>query len=65
MTNTRITDPETLERRFPVLLRQFSYRLGSGGKGQFCGGNGLIRKVEFLRSMVHYFYDYFLVTKFV
>lgn len=48
MTNTRITDPEILERRYPVLLREFSLRAGSGGKGVFCGGDGLVREIEFL-----------------
>ncbi|MCG8551320.1 MAG: hydantoinase B/oxoprolinase family protein, partial [Desulfobacterales bacterium] len=46
--NTRITDPEILERRYPVLLREFSIRRGSGGRGKFNGGNGLVREVEFL-----------------
>ena len=48
MTNTRITDPEVLEQRYPVLLRQFSIRKGSGGKGRFSGGDGVIREIEFL-----------------
>ncbi|KAI9731146.1 MAG: hypothetical protein M1834_005339 [Cirrosporium novae-zelandiae] len=47
MTNTRITDPETLERRYPVILRQFSLREGSGGAGKYPGGDGIIRDVEF------------------
>lgn len=51
MTNTRITDPEILERRYPVLLRRFSVRPDSGGNGRFKGGNGLIREVEFLESL--------------
>ncbi|XOF34576.1 MAG: hydantoinase B/oxoprolinase family protein [Candidatus Electrothrix sp. YB6] len=51
MTNTRITDPEILERRYPVLLRQFALRRGSGGRGQFHGGNGLVRELEFLESL--------------
>lgn len=37
MTNTKITDPETLERRYPVILREFSIREGSGGKGYYNG----------------------------
>ena len=45
-TNTRITDPEILERRYPVLLRHFSLREGSGGKGKYPGGNGVIREIE-------------------
>jgi len=51
MTNTRITDPEILERRFPVLLREFSIRKGSGGKGEFNGGDGLVRELEFLEKL--------------
>ena len=51
MTNTRITDPEILERRYPVLLREFSIRNKSGGLGKFSGGNGLIREVEFLEEL--------------
>ncbi|MBF0290146.1 MAG: hydantoinase B/oxoprolinase family protein [SAR324 cluster bacterium] len=51
MTNTRITDPEILERRYPVLLREFSIRQDSGGKGQYCGGDGLVREVEFLEPL--------------
>ncbi len=48
MTNTRITDPEDLERVFPVRLHQFSLRTGSGGTGQWKGGDGLIREIEAL-----------------
>ncbi len=48
MTNTRITDPEVLEQRYPVLLREFSIRKGSGGRGKFNGGDGVIREIEFL-----------------
>jgi 5-oxoprolinase (ATP-hydrolysing) len=51
MTNTRITDPEILERRYPVQLNEFSIRRGSGGKGQFCGGDGLVRELEFLEPL--------------
>lgn len=47
MTNTRITDPESLERRYPVVLRRFGLRAGSGGKGARPGGDGVIRDVEF------------------
>jgi N-methylhydantoinase B/oxoprolinase/acetone carboxylase alpha subunit len=50
-TNTRITDPEILERRYPVLLRQFSLREGSGGKGRYRGGDGVIREIEALRPL--------------
>ncbi|KAK9869080.1 hypothetical protein WJX84_006445 [Apatococcus fuscideae] len=45
MTNTRITDPEIYERRFPVVLHEFSLRHGSGGAGKFNGGDGVIREV--------------------
>jgi len=51
MTNTRITDPEILEHRFPVMLRQFSIRKNSGGQGEFPGGDGLIREMEFLDDL--------------
>ena len=51
MTNTRITDPEILERRYPVLLHQFSIRKGSGGKGEFNGGDGVIRELEFTEPL--------------
>lgn len=51
MTNTRITDPEVLEKRYPVLLREFSIRRGSGGKGRFRGGDGLVREIEFLQPL--------------
>ena len=47
MTNSRLTDPEILEARFPVLLREFSIRRGSGGKGRYVGGNGSVRRIEF------------------
>ncbi|KAK0638822.1 Hydantoinase B/oxoprolinase-domain-containing protein [Cercophora newfieldiana] len=46
MTNTRITDSEIFERRYPVLLREFSIRKGSGGKGQHRGGDGVVRDIE-------------------
>lgn len=46
MTNTRITDPETLERRYPVILREFSIRSGTGGAGVHKGGEGAIRDIE-------------------
>lgn len=48
MTNTRITDPEIMERRYPVVLREFSLRDGSGGEGRFRGGDGVVRDIEFL-----------------
>ena len=47
MTNTRITDAEVFERRYPVLLREFSLRSGSGGIGKHGGGDGVIRDIEF------------------
>lgn len=47
MTNTRITDAEVYELRYPVILRQFAIRAGSGGQGQFRGGDGVIRELEF------------------
>lgn len=51
MTNTRITDPEVLERRYPVVLRQFCLRPNSGGEGLYKGGNGIIRDIEFCIPM--------------
>jgi 5-oxoprolinase (ATP-hydrolysing) len=51
MTNTRITDPEIFERRFPVRLHRFELRTGSGGSGAHTGGDGIIREVEFLRPL--------------
>ena len=51
MTNTRLTDPEVLEQRFPVLLREFSLRRGSGGEGRHRGGDGLVRTMEFREAM--------------
>jgi 5-oxoprolinase (ATP-hydrolysing) len=50
MTNTRITDPEVLEDRYPVRLRQFSIRAESGGKGKHHGGDGVVREIEFLED---------------
>lgn len=47
MTNTRITDSEVFERRYPVLLKEFSLRQGSAGKGMHRGGEGVIRDIEF------------------
>jgi 5-oxoprolinase (ATP-hydrolysing) len=51
MTNSRLTDPEILEQRFPVLLEEFSIRSDSGGKGHYKGGNGICRKTRFLQDM--------------
>jgi 5-oxoprolinase (ATP-hydrolysing) len=51
MTNTRITDPEIIEQRFPVRIREFSVRRGSGGAGRFPGGDGVCREYEFLEAL--------------
>ncbi len=51
MTNSRLTDPEVLELRFPVRLQSYTIRKGSGGAGQFKGGNGGTRRIEFLQPM--------------
>ena len=51
MTNTRMTDPEILEKRFPVRLEEFGIRDNSGGKGRWSGGEGVIRKMRFLESV--------------
>ena len=51
MTNTRMTDPEVLESRFPVCLEEFSIRRGSGGAGRYSGGNGVVRKLRLLEPM--------------
>ncbi len=51
MTNSRLTDPEVLEFRFPVRLESYEIRQGSGGKGQWHGGNGGVRRVRFLEPM--------------
>ena len=51
MTNSRLTDPEVLEWRFPVLLESFELRRGSGGSGRYKGGDGGIRRVRFLEPM--------------
>lgn len=51
MTNSRLTDPEVLEWRFPVLLESFSIRANSGGLGYHRGGNGVIRRIRFLEPM--------------
>ena len=48
MTNTKLTDPEELERRYPVRLHQFGIRPNSGGAGQWRGGDGIVREIEFL-----------------
>jgi 5-oxoprolinase (ATP-hydrolysing) len=51
MTNSRLTDPEILEFRFPVRLESYEIRHGSGGEGRWRGGNGGVRKVRFLEPM--------------
>ncbi len=51
MTNTRLTDPEVLEWRFPVLVQSFAIRRGSGGKGFHRGGDGVIRRILFREPM--------------
>ncbi len=51
MTNTRMTDPEVLETRFPVRVDEFSIRQGSGGAGKWRGGNGITRRLRFLEPM--------------
>ncbi|HTJ46800.1 MAG TPA: hydantoinase B/oxoprolinase family protein, partial [Kofleriaceae bacterium] len=51
MTNTRITDPEVLESRFPIRLRSFAIRRGSGGDGAHRGGDGVARELELLAPM--------------
>ncbi len=51
MTNSRLTDPEVLEDRHPVLVREFRYRRGSGGDGRHRGGDGLVRRIGFRAPM--------------
>ena len=51
MTNTRMTDPEVLELRYPVRLERFAIRRGSGGAGRWRGGDGAIRRIRFLEPM--------------
>jgi 5-oxoprolinase (ATP-hydrolysing) len=48
MTNTRLTDPEILELRYPVMLERFAIRRGSGGRGQWTSGDGTVRVMRFL-----------------
>ena len=51
MTNSRLTDPEVLETRFPVILDEFRLRSGSGGKGEWHGGDGVVRRIVFREPM--------------
>ena len=51
MTNTRLTDPEILESRYPVVLERFSIRRGSGGKGRWTSGDGTLRVIRLLEAM--------------
>src|SRR5207302_1319067 len=52
MTNSRLTDPEVLEWRFPVLVESFAIRRGSGGVGRHRGGDGVIRRIRFHEAMM-------------
>ena len=52
MTNSRLTDPEVLELRFPIRLESFRIRSGSGGTGRHNGGDGVIRRLKFLEPMI-------------
>jgi len=61
MTNTRITDPEVLERRYPVVLRHFSLRPGSRGDGQHPGGDGVKRVLEFRKKVVLHTFSSFIL----
>jgi 5-oxoprolinase (ATP-hydrolysing) len=51
MTNSRLTDPEILETRYPVILERFAIRRGSGGEGAHKGGDGVVRKIRFREPM--------------
>ncbi|HDN26547.1 MAG TPA: hydantoinase B/oxoprolinase family protein, partial [Thioploca sp.] len=51
MTNSRLTDPEVLEWRFPVLLESFAIRQNSGGVGRYRGGDGVVRRIRFLEAL--------------
>jgi 5-oxoprolinase (ATP-hydrolysing) len=51
MTNTRMTDPEVLETRFPVRVDEFAIRAGPGGAGRYRGGDGIVRRLRFLEPM--------------
>jgi 5-oxoprolinase (ATP-hydrolysing) len=51
MTNSRLTDPEVLETRFPVLVETFAVRRGSGGQGRWRGGDGVVRQIRFREAL--------------
>jgi 5-oxoprolinase (ATP-hydrolysing) len=51
MTNSRLTDPEVLEWRYPVLVESFAIRRGSGGRGAHRGGDGVVRRIKFREAM--------------
>jgi 5-oxoprolinase (ATP-hydrolysing) len=51
MTNSRLTDPEVLEARYPVLVEDFRIRQGSGGPGRWRGGDGVVRRIRFRAPM--------------
>ena len=51
MTNTRLTDPEILEKRYPVWLKEFHLRQSSGGRGLYNGGDGVLRAMQFLKPL--------------
>jgi N-methylhydantoinase B len=51
MTNSRLTDPEILETRYPVMVESFGLRPNSGGQGKYPGGDGVVRKIRFLAPM--------------
>lgn len=51
MTNTRITDPEIMERRYPIVLNRFHLRSGSGGAGKYKGGDGVVREYLFRKDL--------------
>jgi 5-oxoprolinase (ATP-hydrolysing) len=51
MTNSRLTDPEVLEARYPVLVEEFFIRKGSGGHGRHRGGDGTSRRIRFREAM--------------
>ncbi|XP_041376521.1 5-oxoprolinase-like [Gigantopelta aegis] len=51
MTNTRITDPEIVERRYPVVVKRFDLNSGTGGKGKYCGGDGVVRELLFRKHL--------------